>query len=235
MSASQKVFDQVFETALRNFSSEYEIDSSILDTLRVHLQAASRGVNLPARVVVTTEEGATTGKARTQRAPRATRTVRSGYNVFIQERFRQAKENQTQEEGATGVKRMTQFGGEWRALSDSEREHYNQLAREQSEALRQDVEASQPTETSETTNAETKAPAHTGPRRLNAYNMFYKNNADSVKAYCLEAKARGETIKFMSEIGARWKALSEEERQPYQTQADEENVANGLEVATQTA
>lgn len=109
----------------------------------------------------------------------------------------------------------TKLGQMWKELSEKDKKKYEDLAKKDKE--RYSGEMSQytppPTSDDDATPSKKKKREQTGPKRpMSAYLYFCKDMREVLKKEKPELKANEAT----SEIGARWKALSEEQKKPYE-------------------
>lgn len=109
----------------------------------------------------------------------------------------------------------TKLGQMWKELSEKDKKKYEDLAKKDKE--RYSGEMSQytppPTSDDDATPSKKKKREQTGPKRpMSAYLYFCKDMREVLKKEKPELKANEAT----SEIGARWKALSEDQKKPYE-------------------
>lgn len=116
----------------------------------------------------------------------------TSYNLYIQKMFADSKENDPR----NSQSKMSEFSKNWKQLSQEEKQQYEDIAKEQNNTVSETVKG-------------------TGPKRpLTGYNLYYRENKDSIKVLC-----EGTGDKFMKTVGASWKALSAEERKSYSDRA----------------
>lgn len=116
---------------------------------------------------------------------------RTAYNIYIKEEFARAKENN---DSRNSQELMSAFSQGWAKLTDDEKKPYHDKAAESNDA------------------GPTSAAAP--KKRMNGYNLYYKENKEELKK---EADEAGERL--MKHVGASWKALSEEEQKVWRDKA----------------
>ena len=138
---------------------------------------------------------------------------RNGYNMFIAEKFKKLKEDDTGESDSNSQEHMTAFSTLWKTLSDEEKQPYNNLAKAHNENLSDSGELDAP-----------KKSSKKGKRQLSGYNLYYKENRAT-----LAAEAVNKGVRVMTHVGATWKALSDEEHKEYNERAKEVSAAQAQE------
>jgi hypothetical protein len=184
------LLESTIDSALANFSERYEIDASFISDIRATLlEHCNR--NMREETVKTVQVG---GKVTTKRP-------KTGYNIFVKEKFAEAKD---QQDPRNSQEKMTEFSRLWKDLDKAEQEVYNAKAKELNAGA-----------------ASVAASGGTGHKRpLTGYNLFYKENKNEIKA-----NPTGEG-KFMTQVGAAWRALSEDEKEDYRRRAKEMSVSS---------
>mmetsp|Transcript_5893 Transcript_5893/g.8506 ORF Transcript_5893/g.8506 Transcript_5893/m.8506 type:complete len:411 (+) Transcript_5893:58-1290(+) len=150
----------------------------------------------------------------------------SAYNIFVQDRFSKlAKENELALNSAdtdAALKRVppsslvASTGNQWKELSADDKSHYEDRAREDRKRY-------------ETQMAKYQPPDKQANRKRNktGYNMFFSAHVLRLKQ--TEAGVPSERGSVARLVGNAWKALSAEEKQYYEREADKMNGMNPVE------
>lgn len=189
------------ESGIATFTEKYELDAEIVNDLRKYmLEACGSLGKVRVKATKTREEDS-------EASTKVPRTVRrkTGYNCYIKSQFELSK---TASPEATGNSQdlMTRFSKEWQALSAEEKKPYLVQAEEINARASAEagLEAPVPTE---------RKVSNSGPKKLSGYNVFYRDNKEQIKT-----SLTGDE-KLMTKVGAAWKALSEDEKNVYNTRA----------------
>lgn len=173
---SMQQYNSAIEDALENFNNKYEIPDEYNTVLLEFLHKAGEKH-------IRSVEVKSTGEVKNTRK-------RSGYNLYIKDMFRIAKEDGDER---NSQEKMTDFSKRWKGLEKDDKDKYT-------------AEANQQVSTSTTKKS-------TSRRAMTGYNLFYKENKDQIK------KDTKEGEKYMPNVGAAWKALSKEEQMDYNERA----------------
>ena len=184
------IMDQQVQTAineaLTNFTSKYELEELVVNDLR-ELLSASFKTHLKARAVSTTKSG--------KQARRKT-----GYNLFIRAKFKEARANKGDGEDKTNSQQlMSEYSREWKDLPDDEKNPYTAEA----ECLNAE------------SGADTNNKKKGTKKNISGYNLFYKEEKDSVR------KEKSDDVTLMKAVGSSWRALEADEKAVYNTRAAE--------------
>ncbi len=182
------------DEGIKAFTEKYELDAVIVNDLRLLLMSSCKKyVKEPKAAAVsgTSTAAAKTASCRTRR--------KTGYNMYIKTQFDEAKANGDEANKTNSQDLMSKFSKEWRLLSDADKQPFLDKAREVNEASG--------VETTET-KKKTK-------KKISGYNLFYMQNKDAIKAELAEGQ------KLMAEVGAQWRALTEEEQRVWSVKAAE--------------
>lgn len=124
---------------------------------------------------------------------------------------------------------LKKLSEEWKLVSDKEKKRYEELARKDKERYETEMKSyTPPPET------ETKKQKSDGPKRpLTAYMYFCQAERDSVK----KAHPNMSGKEITTELGARWKALSDSQKAPYEAKqvADKERYETEKGAKTKTS
>jgi len=148
--------EKAIDEGLKNFTTKYDLDDTIVDDLRAMLVAAVK-LHVKPRPVVSGAKG-------TEKRPRR----KTGYNLYIRAKFDEAKQNRTDGDDSktNSQEQMATFSKEWKDLSDEQKQPYIDQA--------------------ESINAENGAESsgkgkRTGRRNLSGYNLFYSEERDNIR------------------------------------------------------
>ena len=181
-------------TALQEFRDTYEIDTSISNDLERMLLVAGR-------------KQAWSSLSKTVSAIRPKRRAarkRSGYNLYIKEKFNN-RSNVEAEKDQNSQDLMSLYSKTWKALDETERGVYNQRAKDENQ--------------SGSSASASSTRSSKGQHRVTGYNVFYRENKDSIKENLQEGE------RLMAVVGARWKALSQSEKDEWNARGREETEA----------
>lgn len=150
-----------------------------------------------------------TRSAKAQKDPNAPKKARSGYIFFCEENRDKAKVGTSKPTEIT-----TRLGEMWKALKDAEQEKYNKKAQADKERYAREMATYVPPphlEEAKRTRGAKKE--RTGPARpTSAYLFFCQDARAKIKAEKPDLSAK----ETMHELGARWNALTAEQRRPYE-------------------
>jgi len=148
--------EKAIEEGLKNFTTKYDLDDTIVDDLRAMLIAAVK-VHVKPRPVVSGAKGA-------ERRPRR----KTGYNLYIRAKFDEAKQNRTDGDDSktNSQEQMATFSKEWKDLSEDQKQPYIDQA--------ESINAENGAESSGKTK-------RTGKRNLSGYNLFYREERDNIR------------------------------------------------------
>jgi len=190
------------EEGLANFTARYELDESVVTDLKQMLLAAlKQHVKAPAAVASSKGES----KNRQRR--------KTGYNLYIRAQFEADKAANADKDGdakggANSQALMAKFSKQWKGLSDEDKQPYV----DQAEAINAQNGAEAPSK-----NKSGKG------KKLTGYNLFYREHKDEIRA---ENEQTKEHPTFMKAVGAKWTALSKEEKAEYSARAAAESSAD---------
>jgi hypothetical protein len=183
--------EKAIDEGLKNFTTKYDLDDTIVDDLRAMLVAAVK-IHVKPRPVVSGVKGGVVKRPRRK----------TGYNLYIRAKFDEAKQNRTDGDDSktNSQEQMATFSKEWRDLSEDQKQPYIDQA--------------------ESINAENGAESsgkgkRTGKRNLSGYNLFYREERDNIR------ESKDKDTALMVAVGAAWKALSEDEQNEYKKRAAE--------------
>lgn len=138
----------------------------------------------------------------------------NGYNLYMKEKMAELKE-----QGVASGDRMGKVSTMWKTETAETKEAWKNKAK----AHNGGVSPSDSTVT--TASAASAAPSEKKAKGLSGYQLFVQRKMTEVKEdKSVEAKDR------MKKIGEKWKALSEAEKEQFNKDANEKNVANGKPV-----
>jgi hypothetical protein len=192
---------QGIDAGLKAFVGKYDgLGDEVVADLRNMLVSAMKTFVKDSVVSVSAKTG----------AKRASRR-KTGYNLYIRAKFEEVRAEQT--EGDESKKTNSQdlmsiFSKQWKLLSDEDKEPYVSKAKELNEE-----------NGSETTGKAPKVAGVKPKKSLTGYNLFYKENKDTIKANLAEGEA------LMKKVGASWSALADEEKEEYKVRAAETKTA----------
>lgn len=148
--------EKAIDEGLKNFTTKYDLDDTIVDDLRAMLVASVK-VHVKPRPVVSGVKGVT-------KRPRR----KTGYNLYIRAKFDEAKQNRTDGDDSktNSQEQMATFSKEWRDLSDDQKQPYI----DQAESIN--------TENGAESSGKGK---RTGRRNLSGYNLFYRDERDNIR------------------------------------------------------
>lgn len=183
--------EKAIEEGLNNFTTKYELDSSIVEDLHAMLAAAVKAHVKP-RPAVTGAKGSESKRPRRK----------TGYNLYIRSKFEEAKSNRVEgdETKTNSQEQMATFSKEWRDLSEDQKQPYIDQA--------ESINAANGAESS-------GKGKRAGKRNLSGYNLFYREERDHIR------DSKDKDTNLMVAVGAAWKALSAEEKDAYNKQAAE--------------
>jgi hypothetical protein len=182
------------EEGIKEFTEKYDLEAAVVADLRfLLLNNCKKHVKETKAAPATTSTASKTASGRTRR--------KTGYNMYIKTQFDDAKASAGSDDAGKENSQalMSKFSKEWRLLSDADKQPFNDKAREVNEASG--------VETTET-KKKTK-------KKISGYNLFYMQNKDAIKAELAEGQ------KLMAEVGAQWRALSEDEQREWGVKASE--------------
>ena len=155
------------------------------------------------------------GRSRKKKDLTAPKKWKTGYIFYCTENRTEVKEANP-DFSATQI--TTELAKKWKSLSDRDKKKYEDMS--QKDRVRYDGEMTsyEPPSDSETTKKSRKK-EKTGPKRpTQAYIFFCKSQRDVVKRENPDMNGKNVT----AELGARWKALSEDEKKPYLALVEED-------------
>ena len=155
------------------------------------------------------------GRSRKKKDLNAPKKWKTGYIFYCTENRSEVKEANP-DFSATQI--TTELAKKWKSLSDKDKKKYEDMS--QKDRVRYDGEMTsyEPPSDSETTKKSRKK-EKTGPKRpTQAYIFFCKSQRDVVKRENPDMNGKNVT----AELGARWKALSEDEKKPYLALVEED-------------
>ncbi len=179
--------------ALKEFRDTYEIDTVISSDLERMLLVAGR--EQPWNSLTSTPSVVRVRR----RAPRKT----TGYNLYIKEMFKN-RSDVAEEKDQNSQKLMSLYSKNWKLLDEDKRAVYNDQAKDENQS------------SGSVTGTRATGRRNAGQHRVTGYNIFYRDNRHAIK----EALAEGETL--MASVGAKWKALSESEKDEWRARGKEE-------------
>ena len=184
------------DEGIKAFTEKYELEALVVADLRTFLLSSCKKYVKEVKaapVVSAVETDAKSVPGRTRR--------KTGYNMYIKTQFDESKANVSVEDDnkTNSQELMSKFSKEWKVLSDTEKQPFLDRAREVNTASGID-----------TTEAKPKT-----KKKISGYNLFYMQNKDAIK----EELADGQ--KLMAEVGAQWRALSEDEQSQWRVKAEE--------------
>eukprot|EP00550_Attheya_septentrionalis_P009400 CAMPEP_0198296452 /NCGR_PEP_ID=MMETSP1449-20131203/32571_1 /TAXON_ID=420275 /ORGANISM="Attheya septentrionalis, Strain CCMP2084" /LENGTH=396 /DNA_ID=CAMNT_0043997073 /DNA_START=250 /DNA_END=1440 /DNA_ORIENTATION=+ len=152
----------------------------------------------------------------------------SAYNIFVQNRFsRLAKENEKALQSSDVdalMKRVppaslvASTGNEWKDLAAKEKSQYEELAKTDKKRYKDEMAKYNPPEGEKQTNRR---------RNKTGYNMFFSAHVLSLKNSSTGVPSeRGSVARL---VGEAWKAMSDQEKQYYEKEADKQNGQTGSE------
>ena len=142
------------DEGLANFTSKYDLDTSVVDDLRQMLLSAMRNH------VKVRAGGATKAEGKRPR-------LKTGYNLYIRAKFEEAKSSGDSGAKTNSQELMASFSKEWKDLSDEARKPYIEKA----DAINAENGA-------DTTSSKSKK---SGKKSLSGYNLFYSENKDDIR------------------------------------------------------
>lgn len=157
----------------------------------------------------------------------APRKKLSGYNLFIRERFAKlARENEEALKSADSsaeLKRVppasniASSGHAWSLLSAEEKARYNEMAKPDEDRYRKE-------------NANYVAPhIYSRKRNKTGYNVFFSQHVLELKQK--DGGVPSERGSVARVVGDAWKSLTAEEKEDYERQADEQNIADPVDLS----
>jgi hypothetical protein len=182
--------------ARTEINNTYDLDSEILDVIMKIVEKSCQPLSVAAPAAKATGKAAKASA--TPKAPRP----KSAYNMFVKDQFRQNKE---QAKPNNSQEIMSSVSGRWAKLTPEEKTVYTKMAQEANANL-------------DKTPQEAKAPKEkkTTKRRLTGYNVFYRENKDSLKT------APGSGTTTTQAVGKAWNALTDDERLKWNERASKE-------------
>lgn len=140
---------------------------------------------------------------------------KSSYILFCMEK-RQGLKDKNPEMKATSI--TSELGKMWQKLSDTQKAKYAKKAEEDKKRYAAEMEDYTPPETDESDSGKKKK-EKTGPKRSkSAYIFFCESERKVLKEEMPELKGK----ETSTELGKRWKELSDEDKTPFQALADED-------------
>ena len=155
------------------------------------------------------------GRSRKKKDPNAPKKWKTGYIFYCTENRAEVKEANP-DFSATQI--TTELAKKWKSLTEKEKKKFEDMS--QKDRVRYDDEMTgyEPPSDVETTKKSRKK-EKTGPKRpTQAYIFFCKAQRDVVKQENPNMNGKNVT----AELGARWKALTDEEKKPYVALGDED-------------
>lgn len=202
---------ECLKSARDTVANTYDLDAESLQNIYDIFVAACKPV-MDAKPAKASKEAKV--KATKKRA-------KTAYNMYVQHQFKIAKESTVAAvEGENSQSRMSTFSGQWKELSEKEKEPYVKMAADanvQVSSDENDEEEEVKPEKSKPKKAKAKAAAKdpAEKRKMTGYNLFYRENKDTIKSELKEGE------KIMAVVGALWKSTSDEEKASYNTRAAE--------------
>ena len=187
---------ECLNNARSNISNSYELDAEILENIHKIIVDSCKPMfeKLASKSVISN----TPAKAAKVARPK------SAYNMYVKDQFRLNKESNS---GSNSQELMSVVSGQWATLSTEKKAIYIKMAEEANANF-----VPEPQEKTKSKELKVKR-----KRRITGYNIFYRENKDSIKAN------RDPNIKTMQAVGAAWKSLSEDERIEYNSRAEAED------------
>ena len=166
------------------------------------------------------------GKAAKEPKEKSKKRAKTAYNMYVKHQFEISKDAPVKSEGENSQSRMSTFSGQWKELSDKEKEPYIKMAADANSASSSDENeddekteaASKPKGKGKAKDAKPAKPAKAKDaekRRMTGYNLFYSEKKDEIKASLKDGE------KIMAAVGAVWKSISDEEKGSYNKRAAE--------------
>jgi hypothetical protein len=176
---------------------------------------------------VLSASGRSSGKKK--KDPNAPKRWRSGYILFCQAEREKLKKNKPT---LSATELTSELGAMWKALSDNKKKRYVEESKKDRERYDEEMKSYTPPETSEEDSSSGRSRGskkeRTGPKRpLSSYMFFCQVQRETVKNENPEMKGK----EITSELGRRWKELTEDEKQPYIRSQAEDKARYEAEVA----
>jgi hypothetical protein len=206
--------------AIEAFSNKFEMEQEILDNLKDLLMEAGKR-NMASGVSAAAAAPKRKTRATASAAPKAKRQHRmNGYNMYIKQKFRDAKsDGSMHQDGSLRPGLMGEISKAWKDMSDEDKQTYKDMADEfnASQATASGSDGDGPVDSADDAaaaapKAKAKAKAK-GTKKLNGYNLFYREMRDEIKAGLEEGE------KLMAKVGQVWKELTDAERDDYKERA----------------
>ena len=198
------------EDGLTAFTAKYELDSDIISDLRQMLKDSLKANVKDVAPVPKASSGVKSSEKRQRR--------KTGYNLYINAKFSEAKSDEsvpaTDDSKTNSQELMSKFSKVWKALSDEDKKPYLDQAEELNGASADETPVA-PKATKVAKEPSSK-PEKGAKKALSGYNLFYSENKDTIKA----SLSDGQTL--MKEVGAKWTALSDSEKEDYKSRAAEQ-------------
>ena len=235
--AIQTMCTDAVSQAVRALSAKYEFD----------LKEAIAHLNLD-KIEIKAGGKASSGKKATADKPKTKRGT-TGYLMFTSHSRSEVTAEMTKAladgEKLKPSQVVTELGARWKALSDEEKSEWNDKAKsknaensdgeslaqssddEASVASDKEVKKAEKKETKKAEKKEKKTTESESPpakKKQNGYLLFGQSIRAEVKADLTAALEEGEKLKgpaVVTEIAARWKALSEEDKAKWNEQANQ--------------
>jgi hypothetical protein len=148
--------------------------------------------------------------------PNAPKKPKTGYIFFCQDKRASVK---AKDESLSAVDITTKLGELWNALSDKEKKKYNDMSTQDKVRYESDMKDYTPPEGMEPVKKGKKE--RTGPKKpLSGYMWFCDKNREIIKQEMPELKGKD----IPTELGRRWKLLTDKEKEPYLAQHAEDKV-----------
>jgi len=181
--------------ARADIAETYELDQEILDSIHQIV------VNACKPILNAKPAASSGGKAEKPEKAAKVPRPKSAYNMFVHHHF-QVNKDKSKESNSQEI--MSAVSKQWASLNDEQKAEYVKMAEQANESMDFSATAKKPS----------KAPGKR--RRITGYNLFYRENKDTIK------EARSEGMSTMKAVGAAWHALTEAAREDYNTRAASE-------------
>ena len=155
------------------------------------------------------------GRSRKKKDLNAPKKWKTGYIFYCTENRTEVKEANP-DFSATQI--TTELAKKWKSLSDKDKKKYEDMSQKDRLRYEGEMTSYEPPSDSESTKKSRKK-EKTGPKRpTQAYIFFCKSQRDVVKRENPDMNGKNVT----AELGARWKALSEDDKKPYLALVEED-------------
>ncbi len=152
-------------------------------------------------------------RGKRKKDPNAPKKGKTGYLFFCMEQRKRLKAENSQLSATEVTKHLAK---EWANVSEKDKKKYLDLAEKDTARYNKEMESYTPpadTEVTETKRTRAQKKERTGPKRpLSAYMYFCADMREVIKTENPEMTGK----EVPSELGRRWKALSDEEKKPYE-------------------